>query len=122
MREQFFDLGPAGIAEQAVLDAQDDLRHDLQIAVNEHVERVRDDTLGGVLDGHHAVIRAVLANLGEYVGDGPVREIAQARAESPNGRLVGERSLGSQIGDPHRLLQRESAGHDLAIDRAKRLV
>jgi len=39
--------------------------NDLQIAVHEHVERVRDDAFRGIFHRHHAVIRAVLGDLGE---------------------------------------------------------
>ena len=124
MHVKFFDVRArtAGLHHQALLDRQNNLRHDLQIAVHEHIERVRDDAFGGIFHRHHAVIRALFADLGEHVGDGFLRRIAQARAELPDGRLMRERRLRAEIGDGHRLFERERAGHDFAVNRAQLLV
>ncbi len=105
-----------------MLHRQNDLRDDLQVAVHEHVERVRHDAFGRVLDRHHAVVRAVLADLGEDIGDGLLRGVAQAGAEAADGRLVGEGRLRPQVGNGQGLLQRQGAGHDLAVNRPQRLV
>ena len=105
-----------------MLDPQDDLRNDLQVAIDEHVERVRDDAFRGVLDGHHAVVRPVFADLMENVRDGLVRIIAQAGAKAADRGLMREGGLRSQIGDAHRLLQRQRARHDFAVNRANGLV
>jgi hypothetical protein len=113
---------PFAVAGQAILNRQNDLRNDLQIAVHEHVERVRDHAFGGVLDRHHAVVRAFLADLGEHVGNGFLRGVAQAGAEPADGGLMRERGLRAEVGDGHRLLQRQRAGHDLAVNRAQLLV
>jgi len=48
-----------------LLDLQNDLRNDFQLAVGEHVERVRDDAFGGIFHRHHAVIRRALADFHE---------------------------------------------------------
>ena len=44
--EQLLELRFPRVAEQAMLHAQDDLRNDLQIAIDEHVEGVSDDAFG----------------------------------------------------------------------------
>src|SRR6266404_3771456 len=104
-----------------MLNRQNDLRNNLQITVHEHVERVGDDALGGILDRHHAVIGAVFRDLGENVRDGFLRGITQAGTEPPDGRLVREGRLRPEIGDGHGFLERERAGHDLAVNGAERL-
>ena len=58
MRIKTLNVLALAVAGQTVLDRQDNLRHDLQVAVHEHVERVRDHAFGGVLHRHDAVIRA----------------------------------------------------------------
>ncbi len=83
---------------------------------------MRDDAFGGIFDRHHAVIRAVFADLGENVGDGFLRRITQAGAELADGRLMREGRLRAEIGDDHRLLERQRAGHDFAVDGAQLLV
>ena len=81
-----------------MLHRQNDLGNDLQVALDKHIERVRDDAFGGVLDGDHAVIRAVLADFGKDIRNGLLRRVEQAGAETADGRLVGEGRLGSKIG------------------------
>jgi hypothetical protein len=105
-----------------LLDVQNDLRNDLQIAVHEHVERVRDDAFGGIFHRHHTVIGALFGNLGEYVGDGFLRGIIQAGTEFLDGRLMRERRFRPEIRNGHGLFQRERAGHDLAVDGAELIV
>jgi hypothetical protein len=122
MRVKFFDFRARRIAQETLLHFQNDLRNDFQIAVHEHVERVRDDAFGGIFHGHDAVIRAVLGDLGENVRDGFLRRVAQARAEPPDRRLMRECRLRAEIRDGHGLFERERAGHDFAVDRAQLLV
>ena len=61
------------MAEQTMLHRQDDLRDNLQLAVHKHVERVRHHPLGRVLHRHDPVVRPVLADLGEDIGNGLLR-------------------------------------------------
>ena len=110
------------IAGQAILNRQNNLRNDFQIAVHEHVERVRDDAFGGVLDRHDAVVRAVFADLGEHVGNGLLRHVAQTGTETADGGLMRERRLRAEIRNGHGLLQRQRAGHDFAVNRAELVV
>lgn len=105
MDVKLFDLFARRVAEQTLLHGQNDLRNHFQIAVHEHIERVRDDAFGGILDGYHAVIRAVFADLGKDVADGFQRRVKQAGAKFTDGRLVRERGLGTEIGDGHGLFQ-----------------
>ncbi len=122
MHEQFLNLRARRVAHQTLLHLQNNLRNDLQIAVHEHVERVRDDAFRGIFHRHHAVIRAVLGDLGENVRDGFLRPVAQARTEPLDCRLMRERRLRAEIRDGHGLFERERAGHDFAVDCAQLLV
>jgi hypothetical protein len=45
-----------------------------------------------------------------------LRGISQARTEFLDGGLMREGRFRSEIRDGHRLLQRERAGHDFAVD------
>ena len=119
MDVQFFDLVARRIAHEALLHAQDDLGDNLQFAIHEHIEGVGDDAFGGVFHGHNAVIRAAFADFGKNIGNGLLRSIFQAGAEAADGCLMGESGFRTEIGDVHGLLQREGAGHDLAIDGLK---
>ena len=79
MSVKFFDLVAAtAFAQQAMLNGQNDLGDDFQIAVNEHIESVGDDAFGRILDGHDTVIRAVFADFAEDVGDGLLGRIVKA--------------------------------------------
>src|SRR5882762_10813644 len=122
MSEKFLDLRTRRIAEETVLNGQNDLRNNLQIAVHEHVERMGDNALGGILDGNNSVVCAVLADFAEDVGDRLLSGVKQAGAEAPNGGLVREGGFGSQIRDRKRFLERKRAGHDLAINGAQRFI
>jgi hypothetical protein len=112
---ELFDLGPPGIAEQAMLHLQYDLGDNFQVAVDEHIERVGHDPLGGILNRHDSVIRAVLADFGKDVGDGLLVGVPQAGAEPADGRLVGEGGFRPEIRDGHRFFERQGARHDLAV-------
>src|SRR5688500_11590553 len=46
----------------------------------------------------------------------------EARTEAAHGGLMRERRFGTEEGNGHRFFQRQRAGHDLAIDRAQRVV
>jgi hypothetical protein len=110
------------LARQAILDGQNNLRDDAQIAVNKHIQRVRHHPFGRIFHRHHPVIGAVLADFGENVGDGFLRRVTQAGAEALHGRLMRERRLRPEVGDGHRFLQRQCAGHDLPVNGAQRFV
>ena len=60
-------------AHEAMLHRQNDLRHDFQIAIHEHVQRVGHYAFSGILDRDHAIIRAALADFGKDVGNGLLR-------------------------------------------------
>ena len=98
------------------------LRDDLQVAVDKHVEGVGHDAFGGIFDRHDAVIRAAFGDFGEDVSNGLLGEVVETGAKSVDGRLVRKRRLGTEIGDGHHLLQAEGAGHDFAVDGAKTFV
>ncbi len=73
MNVQAFDVFFAAISGKAILDWQNDLRNDFQVAVHEHVERVRDDAFGGIFHRHNAIVRGLLADLGKNIRDGLLR-------------------------------------------------
>ena len=93
-----------------------------KLAVHEHIERVRDDAFGGILDRHDAVICAIFAHFGKNVGNGFLRGITQTGTKPANGGLMGESGFRPEIGNGHRFFQRERAGHDLTINRPQRFV
>ena len=119
MRIKALNVAAFAVAGQAVLDGQDNLRHDLQFAVHKHVERVGDHTFGGVLHRDDAVIRARLADLGEDIGDGFLRNVTEAGTEFLDGGLMRERRLRPEVGDGHRLFQGQSARHDFTVNGAQ---
>ena len=116
------DFRAAIAADEAMLDRHDDLRDDLERAVDEQVERVGDDALGGVLDRHHAIVGPVFLHLVEDVLDGFLRRVAQARAKPANGGLMGVGGLRAEVGHGKGFFQREGARHDLAVDGPHRLL
>ena len=111
-----------GFYRKTIRNWQNCLRNDFQIAVHEHVERVRDDALGGILHRHHAVIRALFADLGENVRNGFLRRVFQTGAEFLDGGLMRERRFRAEIRDGHGLFERKGAGHDFAVNRAELFV
>src|SRR5213082_3487765 len=90
MSEQLLDLRSRRVAQKTLLHRQDDLRHDLQIAIHEHVERVRNYPFGGILDRDNSVICAILAHLTEHVSNGFLGGISEAGTETADGGLMGE--------------------------------
>ena len=122
MHVKFFDLRLWRIAHQALLNFQQHLRNNFQIAVHEHVERVGDDTLGGIFHGHDAVVRRLFGNFGENIRDRFLRAIIQARAEFLDRRLMRESRFRAEIRDGHGFFERECAGHDFAVNGAKLVV
>ena len=108
-----------GLARQTKLDGQNNLRDNLQIAVHKHVQGVRHHPFGRIFHRHHAVIGALFADFGEDVRDGFLGGIKQAGAEFLDGGLMSESGLRPEISDGHRFLEREGAGHDLAVNGAQ---
>jgi hypothetical protein len=94
MDEKLLDPRASAAAQEAMLNRQDDLRDDFQIAIHKHIQRVRHDSFRGVLNWHHSIIRAVLADLGKDVGDGFLRGITQARTKTTNRGLMGNVASG----------------------------
>src|SRR5438105_2884525 len=85
MSEQLFDLRSRRVAQKTLLHRQDDLRHDFQIAIHEHVQRVRDYAFGGILYRDDSVICAVLTDLTENVSDGFLGGISEAGTKTADG-------------------------------------
>src|SRR4051812_17785137 len=106
MRVKLLDLLAGKTRDQALLNGHDHLRDDLEIAIHEHIERVRDHPFGRILNWHHSVIRAIAAHFRKNVGNRLLRGISQARSETANRGLVRESGFGAEEGDRHRLLDR----------------
>ncbi len=88
-----------------MLYRQHDLRHDLEIAVDEHVQGVSHHAFSGVFHRHHTIIRPTLAHLGEHVGDRLLGGVLQTGAKASDRCLVREGRFRSQIGNLHRFFQ-----------------
>src|SRR5260221_7486221 len=97
MSEKALDLVARTAAHQALLHRKNDLRDDFQIAVDEHIQRVGHDTLGRILNRNNTVLRPALAHFGKDVSDSLEGEVPQTRTEPPNGGLMCERCLGSEV-------------------------
>jgi hypothetical protein len=100
-------------------DLDDDLADDQQIAVDEVVERVRDQALRRFLDGDDAVVGAA-ADLAEDFAQRRRRHEARRQAEARLARQVAEGRLGSGVRDDQRALERQTGRHDLAEHRPHR--
>ncbi len=102
--------------KQVVGDAQDRLRADGHVEFRERVQCLGDHPFRGVLHGHDAELGLVAFHRRKHVGD--AGDAAQTRELSKlsQGRLVAERALRAQIGDPPRLLERPRGRDDLAKD------
>ncbi len=81
-----------------------------------------DHAFGRIFHRNHSVVRAVLGHLRENVRDGLLRRVTQARTESLHGGLVRKSRLRPEVGDGHRFLQRQRAGHDFAVNGAQRII
>ncbi len=86
-------------AHQVLRNFKHDLCIDLQVRVDEHVERVVHHALGGVLDGNDAVIGAAAVHFAEDVTDGLDRHILGRKAELLHAGHVRERCAGAQVGN-----------------------
>src|SRR5215467_1184172 len=117
--KKFSNLWSAYAREETMLHPQNNLRDNLQITVDKHVEGMSHDAFGRVLDRDHTVIGAILANFSKNLGDGLLRGIMEARPETSDGCLMGKGCFRTEVSDGHGLLQREGAGHDFAVNGAK---
>src|SRR5512134_2812088 len=108
--------------EQVVRHLHQDLPADQQGVVDEHVQRVADDSLAGVLDGDDAEIGHAALDGIEDLRDVDLRDVIGALSEVLEACQVCERRLGPQERHGERLLQRKGGRDDLAVDRPKRVV
>src|SRR5262245_33363477 len=106
MRKEFFDRFTRTVTNEALLNRHHNLRYHLQIAIREHIQRVRDDSFRRVLNWHHAVVCAVAAYLRENVGHSFLSRVFEAGAEFSNSSLMGEGRFRTEISDDHRFLER----------------
>ena len=101
-------------AHQVLMDAQLDFAADPQRRGQEHVERVVDRALGGILDRHDAEIGVARLHFLEHFADRGERQRAHRVPEVLEHCLLRERALGTEEPDLERLLLREARGHDFA--------
>jgi hypothetical protein len=118
VRVEGFDFFAWDGGHQVVFDAEQNLRADVERGIDEEIERVRDGTLGGVLDGDHAVVGASARDLIEDIGEVRLRRIMNRVAEFFDGGLMSPSALGAEVGDFEIVFEGESGGHDFAVDGA----
>ena len=109
-----------GVGQQRVRRLDDDLADDQQVRIDEMVERVRDQPLRRLLDGHDAVVGAA-PHLAEHLAQAGGRAVQRRQAEPGLARQVAERRLRPRVRHHQRALQRQAGGHDLAEHRPHRL-
>ena len=102
-----------------MLDGHNDLGDDFQFAVHEHIERVGNDTFGGVLHGDDTVGGSIFFHLTEDLSDGFLRDIGEAGAEAAHGSLMGVGGFRAEEGDLEALLQRDGGTHHLTVNVPK---
>ena len=118
-----FDVFLAGgFRQQVVRHLLQDFSIDLKVRIDEHIQRVVDDALGGVLDRNHAEMRAPTLDLVEDFFDTAHRDVLCRLSEFLNTGEVGEGRPGPEIGNLLRALQRQRGRHDLTIDRSNGFV
>ena len=122
MDVEFANILTAPLGRQAVGNLENNLRDDLQVTVHEHVQRVGHYALGGILNGHDAIVGLLSRHLVEHIGDGPLRSIGKRRTEAAQGGLMGEGRFRPEIRDGQAPLQRKGARHDLAVNGPQALV
>ncbi len=119
MRAHDLDLAEVrGTRQQLLRDVQRHFPDDHDVGVDEPVQRHVDRALGGVLDGHHAVLRASALHLVEDLGVAADRQELRGRAEPAHRRLMGEGRRRAQVGHGQGMLERQRGGQDLAPDGA----
>jgi hypothetical protein len=84
---------------------QEHFREDLKIRFHEHVERVTNDSLGGVLDWDYAIIGAALVDVIEHLGYGTGREIACGTPELLESGQMSECRKRAEVTDHQRFLE-----------------
>ena len=93
-----------------------DLRRDLEVRIDEHVEGVDHRPGRGILDGHHAVVGPAALHFAEHVLDALHRHVLGRQAELLHARHVRERGARAEVRDFERTLQGKRGGKDLAVN------
>ena len=115
----FLNLLQRRIGDEGVGDLEVDLRHHLEVGVDELVQGVAHRTLRRVLDRDDAVIGLPFLHRGEDVGNRGHPVIVDARAEFLDRGLMRVRRLRTEVGDQQRFFERDGRRHHLAVDRAQ---
>ncbi len=102
------------------MNVEKDLGANLQIRIDQTVERMSDHAFGGVLDGHHAELGAVLGHLLKHFRNAHRRTEIRRRAELFFGGEMAVGRLGAKEHDLERRFERTAAGDYFAIDGADR--
>ena len=100
MRVEFLDVLQLAFAHETMLDGHHDLGDDFQFAVHEHIERVGNDTFGGVLHGDDAEVRLPRFHRAEHLRNGGRRTEICEGAKVPLRGLLREGPLRAQVGHP----------------------
>ena len=105
-----------------MVDLQQHLGVDLELALHEHVEGMGDHPFGGVLHRHHPVLGPSLFHLFEHCGDGFLGHEFGGKAELLQGGLVGKGRLRAEKRHFHRRFQGKRCGNDLAKNASESFV
>ncbi len=97
------------------------LRDDLQVGIDQLIQRVRHHPFGRILDRHHAERRAPLRNLREHFGYAGRRAQIRPRAELLPRRQMSVGRLGAEERHFKGSFQRAAGGDDLSENRANGL-
>ena len=98
------------------------LAADGQRRAQEHVQRVRDRALGGVLDRHHAIVGGAGVDLAKHLFDGGLRQAADGLPEVLVRGVLREGPRRAQIRHRERPLQGQAGRHDFPKNVRDRLV
>src|SRR5947207_1684129 len=90
---------PAAALAADLMDGEQNLCTDDQVAADKGLQGVVHQPLGAALDGHHAVLTAVVLHLREHIGDGMAGLQASAGAEVLLAGRVREGGLRAQKRD-----------------------
>jgi len=91
---------------------QKDLRIDLKIGLDEHIQSMANDAFRGIFNRNHAVIGTPATHLLKNGRDAFLRHQLGGKTELFLRSLVGEGRRRPEKGNFHGLLQRQRSGND----------
>ena len=101
------------LGQKIVVNAHFHLAADLEIRVQEHIERMADNTLGGIFYRHNAEISLSSLHLIKHGFNGRMPQGLYRVPEMPVHRLLGKGAFRSEVGNLHGFLPGQAGRHDL---------